>query len=219
MFHYFWLLASLHLILFLQFIGDFSYLKPFFFQKAHFTVTSRVTKIVWGTKGVKVTVNHEKTFHADAAIVTVPLGVLKAKIIKFEPRLPDWKEEAIDGIGVGTENKIVLHFDKVFWPNVEFLGVVSSSAYGCSYFLNLHKATGNPVLVYMPAGRLAHDIEKMSDEDAAKFAFSQLKRILSDATEPVCFLSRSFITLNLLLLSSGLFFSASRYETSMFVFL
>ncbi|XP_042449642.1 polyamine oxidase 3-like [Zingiber officinale] len=148
----------------------------------------RVTKIVWGTKGVKVTVNHDKTFHADAAIVTVPLGVLKAKIINFEPRLPDWKEEAIDGIGVGTENKIVLHFDKVFWPNVEFLGVVSSSAYGCSYFLNLHKATGNPVLVYMPAGRLAYDIEKMSDEDAAKFAFSQLKRILSDASEPIQYL-------------------------------
>lgn len=81
----------------------------------------------------------------------------------------------------------MLHFDKVFWPNVEFLGVVASTSYGCSYFLNLHKATSHPVLVYMPAGRLARDIEKMSDQAAAKFAFLQLKGILPDASEPVWF--------------------------------
>ncbi|CAL9069337.1 unnamed protein product [Musa banksii] len=148
----------------------------------------QVTKIVRGKKGVEVTVSSGKAFFADAAIITVPLGVLKAKSIKFEPRLPEWKEEAIDGIGVGTENKIVLHFNKVFWPNVEFLGVVSPTSYGCSYFLNLHKATGHPVLVYMPAGRLANDIEKMSDKAAAEFAFSQLKGILPDASEPIQYL-------------------------------
>ncbi|URE04001.1 Glucose inhibited division protein A [Musa troglodytarum] len=36
--------------------------------------------------------------------------------------------------------------------------------------------------------RLAHDIEKMSDESAAKFAFSQLKVILPDVTEPIQYL-------------------------------
>ncbi|WOL17786.1 putative polyamine oxidase 2 [Canna indica] len=151
-------------------------------------LSHRVTNIVWGGKGVEVTVNNGKTFYADGAVIAVPLGVLKAKSISFEPRLPDWKEEAIDGIGVGTENKIVLHFDTVFWPNVEFVGVVSSTTYGCSYFLNLHKATGHPVLVYMPAGRLAFDIEKMSDADAAKFAFTQLKAILPNASEPIQYL-------------------------------
>lgn len=153
---------------------------------SHIGSRVRVTKIFRGKKGVEITVENGKTFVVDAAVITVPLGVLKANSIKFEPRLPDWKEEAIADIGVGTENKIALHFDKVFWPNVEFLGVVSSTSYGCSYFLNLHKATGHPVLVYMPAGRLAHDIEKMSDEAAARFAFSQLNEILPDASEPVC---------------------------------
>ncbi|KAJ0975694.1 hypothetical protein J5N97_017659 [Dioscorea zingiberensis] len=148
----------------------------------------RVTKIFRGKKGVEITVENGKTFVVDAAVITVPLGVLKANSIKFEPRLPEWKEEAIADIAIGTENKIALHFDKVFWPNVEFLGVVSSTSYGCSYFLNLHKATGHPVLVYMPAGRLAHDIAKMSDKAAASFAFSQLKEILPDASEPIQYL-------------------------------
>jgi polyamine oxidase len=145
----------------------------------------RVVKIVRHWNRVEVTVSSGKTFVADAAVIAVPLGVLKANTIKFEPRLPEWKEEAIRELSVGVENKIVLHFSEVFWPNVEFLGVVSSTTYGCSYFLNLHKATGHPVLVYMPAGRLACDIEKMSDEAAAQFAFSQLKKILPNAAEPV----------------------------------
>ncbi|KAH7678836.1 Spermine oxidase protein [Dioscorea alata] len=76
----------------------------------------RVTNIIRGKKGVEITVENGKTFVADAAIITVPLGVLKSKSIKFEPRLPEWKEEAINDIGVGTENKIALHFEKVGSP-------------------------------------------------------------------------------------------------------
>ncbi|CAL0315858.1 unnamed protein product [Lupinus luteus] len=148
----------------------------------------RVTKIVRRYNEVKVITENGETFVADAAIVAVPLGVLKANIIEFEPKLPDWKEAAITDLGVGIENKIILHFENVFWPNVEFLGVVAETSYGCSYFLNLHKATGHPVLVYMPAGQLAKDIEKMSDEAAANFAFTQLKKILPDASSPIQYL-------------------------------
>ncbi|KAG8474781.1 hypothetical protein CXB51_031716 [Gossypium anomalum] len=151
-------------------------------------LSHRVTNIVRRYTGVKVTVEDGTTFAADAVIVAVPLGVLKAKTIKFEPRLPEWKEAAIDELGVGIENKIILHFDKVFWPNVEFLGVVADTSYHCSYFLNLHKATGHSVLIYMPAGQLARDIEKMSDEAAVEFAFMQLKKILQEACAPIQYL-------------------------------
>ncbi|KAL9269730.1 Polyamine oxidase 2-like protein [Drosera capensis] len=148
----------------------------------------RVTGVFHRLKGVRVTTEGGSSFIADAVVVAVPLGVLQSNLIKFEPRLPEWKERAISDLGVGIENKIVLHFENVFWPNVEFLGVVSETSYGCSYFLNLHKATGHPVLVYMPAGKLAQDIEKMSDEAAASFAFTQLKKILPDASSPVQYL-------------------------------
>ncbi|KAG5545220.1 hypothetical protein RHGRI_017635 [Rhododendron griersonianum] len=151
-------------------------------------LSHRVTKIMRRHNGVKITVEDGRTFIADAAIVAVPLGVLKSNSIKFEPRLPEWKEAAIADLGVGIENKIILHFENVFWPNVEFLGVVAETSYGCSYFLNLHKATGHSVLVYMPAGQLARDIEKMSDETAANFAFIQLKKILPNASTPIHYL-------------------------------
>ncbi|KDP35703.1 hypothetical protein JCGZ_10475 [Jatropha curcas] len=148
----------------------------------------RVAKICTGPNKVIVTVEDGRNFIADAAIVTVPLGVLKANLIQFEPKLPEWKVAAISDLGVGSENKIALQFDTVFWPNVELLGVVASSSYACGYFLNLHKATGHPVLVYMAAGRFAYDLEKLSDESATNFVMLQLKKMFPNATEPVRYL-------------------------------
>lgn len=146
---------------------------------------SRVTKISNGSSRVMVTVEDGRNFVADAVILTVPVGILKANLIHFEPKLPDWKVAAISDIGMGNENKIALKFEKVFWPNVELLGIVAPTSYACGYFLNLHKATGHPVLVYMAAGRFAYDLEKLSDESASKFAMLQLKKMFPGATEPV----------------------------------
>ncbi|TXG69898.1 hypothetical protein EZV62_004833 [Acer yangbiense] len=145
----------------------------------------RVAKISNGCNKVMVTLEDGRNFVADAAIVTVPIGILKANLIQFEPKLPEWKVAAISELGMGNENKIALRFDRVFWPNVELLGIVAPTSYACGYFLNLHKATGHPVLVYMAAGRFAYDLEKLSDESAANFAMSQLKKMFPDATEPV----------------------------------
>ncbi|OMO92442.1 Flavin amine oxidase [Corchorus capsularis] len=151
-------------------------------------LSHRVTKISTGYNKVVVDVENEMSFIADAAILTVPLGILKANLIDFEPKLPEWKVAAISNIGVGSENKIALRFDRVFWPNVELLGIVAASSHSCGYFLNLHKATGHPVLVYMASGRFACDLEKFSDESAANFVMLQLKKMFPDATEPVQYL-------------------------------
>lgn len=153
----------------------------------YFILIIRVTKIQTGSKKVMVTVEDGTNFVADAAIITVPIGVLKANLIKFEPKLPQWKVDAISDLGMGNENKIALRFNNVFWPNVEFLGTVAPTSYACGYFLNLHKATGHPVLVYMAAGRFADDLEKLSDESAARFVMLQLKKMFPNATEPVCY--------------------------------
>lgn len=59
------------------------------------------------TNCVKTTIENSNTFLADAAIVAIPLGILKSNTITFEPRLPKWKEEAIVNLGVGIENNII----------------------------------------------------------------------------------------------------------------
>lgn len=55
-------------------------------------------------------------FEADAAIVTVPLGVLKRPdVLQFQPPLPPRKQAAIQRLGFGCLNKIMLLFPYCFW--------------------------------------------------------------------------------------------------------
>ncbi len=53
---------------------------------------------------------------ADRTIVTVPLGVLKAGAIAFDPPLAPGKRDAIKRLGFGVLNKVVLAFEEPFWP-------------------------------------------------------------------------------------------------------
>ncbi|XVF25006.1 hypothetical protein REPUB_Repub13aG0177000 [Reevesia pubescens] len=147
-----------------------------------------VTKLVRRLHVVKVTVKGGATIVANVVIITVPLGVLKVKSIKFEPRLPEWKEAAIDDLGVGIETKIALHFDKVFWLNVGFFRAVADTTYDCSYFLNFNDTTSHSVIVYMPTGQLARDIEKLYDEAAVDFTFMLFRKILPKASALIQYL-------------------------------
>ena len=49
---------------------------------------------------------------AGAAIVTVPIGVLKAGGIRFAPALPAAIADALDGLGMGAYTKIALKLDR-----------------------------------------------------------------------------------------------------------
>lgn len=164
---------------------SFKWFQPFSAISTRGVSICRVKRIVRRCNQVLLTVEGGEIFVADAVIVTVPVGVLKVNSIRFEPELPEWKRSAISDIGVGNENKIALRFNAVFWPNVEFLGVVAPTSHACGYFLNLHKASGHPVLVFMAAGTLAGDMEKLSDDEAAQFAMLQLKKMFADAADPV----------------------------------
>ncbi|OYW60812.1 MAG: hypothetical protein B7Z40_19525 [Bosea sp. 12-68-7] len=66
-----------------------------------------VSEIRWDGPGVSVT-TPAGTLRAQACIVTVPVGVLKAGAIRFTPELPARTRDALDGIGMGALTKIAL---------------------------------------------------------------------------------------------------------------
>lgn len=73
------------------------------------------------------------TIACDAAVITVPLGVLKSRQIEFSPPLPEWKQKAMQRLGFGLLNKLVLVFEKPFWDSsVELFGYVGSGKEGSS---------------------------------------------------------------------------------------
>ncbi|KAG0019789.1 hypothetical protein BGZ81_009600, partial [Podila clonocystis] len=139
---------------------------------------------------------HDGTvYDCSAAIVTVPLGVLKNRQIRFTPPLPEWKEKAIQHLGFGLLNKLVLVFEKPFWDTtVGLFGYVGSgeegsfskgydlkayrSSRGKFYmFWNCIVVSGLPVLVTLMAGQSAYDCENMPKDELIQEALETLRLI------------------------------------------
>lgn len=124
--------------------------------------------------------------HADKIVVSVPLGILKKGSLQFDPPLPYWKSAAIDRLGFGLLNKVVLVYSEQFWENeIDLLGTMPVSASqskdsrGRFYmFWNCTThASGRPVLVALMAGQAAIDCEVESKDSLVLEASEILQKI------------------------------------------
>ena len=98
-------------------------------------------------EGVEVQTNRA-IFVADRVIVTLPIGVLQAGAVHFDPPLPGEKQEAIATIGAGLLDKLFLHFPTIFWDrDVEVLDWVSDEYGRWGEWINIAAYTGKPVLL------------------------------------------------------------------------
>jgi monoamine oxidase len=127
----------------------------------------------------QVIVETDKGTHAaDAAVVTLPLGVLKTGRVKFSPGLPDRKLEAISSIRLGLFNKIAIRFSEVFWAtNSDMIELIPENRTVVLQFLNWHKYTGEPILVACVAAETARNWEQESDEQIECRLLKLLQRI------------------------------------------
>ncbi|MEU4442321.1 FAD-dependent oxidoreductase [Actinosynnema sp. NPDC050801] len=130
-----------------------------------------VTRVDTGGGRVRVTTDRGG-FEADKVLVTVPLGVLKAGVVDFEPPLPEAKRSAIARLGFGTLNKIALHYREPFWPRDQYV-----FGYLCrdtdrypTVVISMWKSHGKPVLVMLLGASLGREVETWSDEEVAGYA-------------------------------------------------
>lgn len=125
---------------------------------------TEVTKVVHSDSGIRLETS-QGPVDADRVIVTIPLGVLKAGAIAFDPPLPDEKQAAIGRLGFGLLDKVVLKFDQSFWPDADVIGLVGSDQ-PVSMLINGETFTGQPLLVGLRGGRVARDREALTDQDS-----------------------------------------------------
>ena len=74
-----------------------------------------VAEIAVEADGVKVRSAAGPAEDGSHVVVTVPLGVLKDRRPRFSPALPPDRLDAIDRLGFGRFEKVVLTFDHAFW--------------------------------------------------------------------------------------------------------
>jgi monoamine oxidase len=83
-----------------------------------------VRSIVWKPGRVEVATAGDRAFHAAVAIITLPLGVLQARRVAFDPQ-PREILDAADQLAMGPVARVVYEFDPRFWARFSSLGGVS----------------------------------------------------------------------------------------------
>ncbi len=120
------------------------------------------------------------THEGAAAIVTLPLGVLKAGSVRFDPPLPSWKVDAIDRLGMGLLDKLYLRFPHVFWDeDADVVGYIPPEAGRWVEWINLAPVVGEPILCGFNAGSVGRRLEALDDEAVVAEAMAALRTIYS----------------------------------------
>ncbi|KAF7713922.1 Lysine-specific histone demethylase 1 [Penicillium ucsense] len=163
-----------------------------------------VTKISYGTNDQsnrKATVYcaDGERFVGDHVVYTGSLGTLQHRSVEFDPPLPEWKQNAVDRLGFGLLNKVVLVFDEPFWDvERDFFGLLRTpenlesmkqedyaNNRGRFYlFWNCIRTTGLPVLVGLMAGDAAYQAEQSTDAEIVTEVTTQLRNVFKHATVP-----------------------------------
>jgi len=148
-------------------------------------LNTTVKAIDYTSNSIKINTK-SKTLNADYVLVTVPLGVLKNKVISFSPSLPTTKLQAIDRIKMGSVNKFILVWPSVFWDNkLQYFGFAPSTKGKFNYFLNVHKYSSNNALMTFAFGDYAVATESMTDSQIITEIMIQLRTIYgSSIPEP-----------------------------------
>lgn len=123
---------------------------------------------------------------AARVIVTLPLGVLKAGTVAFDPPLPAAKQRAIARLGFGNLTKLRVLYDEPCWPVGQYAFGLLPPPGGTAPTVAVNQMLlGAPPGLIMPIG--APDgiaLEQMSPADQRTYAIAVMQRNFGDVPEP-----------------------------------
>ena len=85
-------------------------------HRVELRLSSPVANIAWSKGSVAI----DDRIRAQAAVITIPIGVWKAGVIRFDPALTD-KEKALEKLEAGHVVKIAFRFRERWWEDINFL--------------------------------------------------------------------------------------------------
>eukprot|EP00475_Leptophrys_vorax_P010585 TRINITY_DN17171_c0_g2_i1.p1 TRINITY_DN17171_c0_g2~~TRINITY_DN17171_c0_g2_i1.p1 ORF type:complete len:417 (-),score=9.24 TRINITY_DN17171_c0_g2_i1:421-1605(-) len=146
---------------------------------------SAVTRAASGeftVAGADTSSSAANSYAADAVVVTVPLGVLKAGDIAFSPALSADKQGAISRLGFGVVNKVFFFFNGTFWPqhvDEYFIedGDLPANRGRWVDWLNLQRVWGQTALEGVAVGEYALRMKSMTDAQVLADAEGKMNRM------------------------------------------
>jgi monoamine oxidase len=139
-----------------------------------------VRTVEWGAEGV-VVAGDRGAVHADAAVVTVPVGVLQSADLTISPPLPDRHREALGRLRMNTFEKVVLRFPTRFWgEDVYAVRQLGPAGRWWHSWYDLTRLDGVPTLLTFAAGPAARAIRGWSPEAVTASVLDELRRLHGD---------------------------------------
>lgn len=129
-------------------------------------LSSPVARVAYDADAARVELVGGEVLTADRVIVTVPLGVLQAGTIAFEPALPAAKRAAIGRLEMGSLEKVILRWDAAFWPSAADAAWLHAGATRGDFplIIDLSAAAGAPTLVLLHGGARAREaLDSLAD--------------------------------------------------------
>ena len=139
-------------------------------------LATRVLSIDWSGAGVRV-VTDAGMLSARASIVTVPVGVLAAESIQFNPPLPAPTIAGIDGIGMGALTKIGLSFGDARFGLPANSNLWDSLGPRASFNFECFPFDRNIVIAYL-GGDHAREIVRMGEAAAVALLVERFAKLI-----------------------------------------
>jgi monoamine oxidase len=137
-----------------------------------------VKRIGWSPAGVNIDAVRDGNpvqIHARAAIVTLPISLLRENAVQFDPPLPEEKQRAIDAIGMGPVVKVVLEFRSVFWDQTFW-----QTPHACGFRTVWSRMPQRaPLLVAWAGGDAAQEL-MATDRDPVEEAIGTCEQLFAD---------------------------------------
>ncbi|MEM1348853.1 MAG: FAD-dependent oxidoreductase [Myxococcota bacterium] len=144
-----------------------------------------VEHVEWSEDQVRVRTGRDE-FVARAAVVTLPIGVLKRGDVSFSPQLPEPIRRGIEHIGMGDLEKVVVRFEEDFWPRAaHFLGKITEPHRAGASILSWMPFSGQPVLMGFVTASGAEELVERTDEEVVRAFMADLRVYFEGAPQPV----------------------------------
>ncbi len=156
---------------------------------------ANVTKVNYAKHPIVVSTDKEGDFKAKYVVSTLPVEVLKNNAVDFSPPFLENKTNAINNLRMGTMDKVYLIFNKTkdpFWnTDKTWINRISydkreDGTYDTSwkYFFNMHKYTGQPILLAFNTADSAVKLENEDDDSIKRQVTEVLRKMYPNKTIP-----------------------------------
>lgn len=128
-------------------------------------LSTPVTAIRYTDDGVTVETS-AGTLTGDYCVCSLPLGVLKAGKIVFDPPLPEEYRRNIDALGFNSVTKLALKFAEPFWDvETQYFGIATEVKGRWNYWVNYRTFSEENILLGLSVGAYAPIADAMTDKE------------------------------------------------------